>query len=39
MNFAVFTFYNVVGSLFWLGLLLGIGYGLGHTVNAVADSF
>ncbi|BCU63412.1 hypothetical protein F941_03171 [Acinetobacter bouvetii DSM 14964 = CIP 107468] len=39
MNFAVFTFYNVVGSLFWLGLLLGVGYGLGHTVNAVADSF
>lgn len=37
MNIATFTFYNVVGGLIWLGLLLGIGYGLGHTVSAVAD--
>jgi len=37
MNLATFTFYNVVGGLIWLGLLLGIGYGLGHTVSAVAD--
>ncbi|MBL8321560.1 MAG: VTT domain-containing protein [Acinetobacter sp.] len=37
MSFATFTFYNVVGGLIWLGLLLGIGYGLGHTVSAVAD--
>lgn len=37
MNLAVFTMYNVLGSIVWLGLLLGIGYGLGHTVNAVAD--
>ncbi len=37
MNFAVFTLYNVVGGLIWLGLLLGIGYALGHTVSAVAD--
>ena len=37
MNIAVFTFYNVVGGLIWLGLLLGIGYGLGHTVSTVVD--
>ncbi|WP_374664503.1 VTT domain-containing protein [Acinetobacter sp.] len=37
MNLAIFTLYNVVGSIFWLSLLLGIGYGLGHTVSAVAD--
>ena len=37
MNLAVFTFYNVVGGLIWLGLLLGIGYGLGHTVSTVVD--
>ncbi|RKG33523.1 VTT domain-containing protein [Acinetobacter tianfuensis] len=37
MNFAMFTFYNVAGGMLWIGLLLGAGYGLGHTVWAVAD--
>ncbi len=32
MNFATFTIYNVIGSVVWIFLLLGIGYGLGNTV-------
>jgi membrane-associated protein len=37
MNFASFTAYNVLGGLMWIGILLGIGYGVGHTLSAVAD--
>ncbi|MFC6052954.1 hypothetical protein A6M14_06405 [Acinetobacter sp. Ac_877] len=37
MNFASFTAYNVIGGMLWIGALLGIGYGLGHTLHAVVD--
>ena len=37
MNLASFMFYNVLGGFIWIGLLLGIGFFLGHTVSAVAD--
>ena len=37
MNIASFMFYNVLGGFIWIGLLLGIGFFLGHTVSAVAD--
>ena len=37
MNLGTFMFYNVLGGFIWIGLLLGIGYFLGHTVSAVAD--
>lgn len=39
MNFASFTFYNVLGGFIWIGLLLAIGYGVGHTLHAVVDVF
>lgn len=39
MNLASFTFYNVLGGLIWIGLLLAIGYGVGHTLSAVVDVF
>ncbi|WOE30680.1 MULTISPECIES: VTT domain-containing protein [unclassified Acinetobacter] len=39
MNLASFTFYNVIGGFIWIGLLLAIGYGVGHTLYAVADVF
>lgn len=35
MNYASFTAYNVIGGLVWILLLLGMGYGLGHTISAV----
>ena len=37
MSLGTFMFYNVLGGFIWIGLLLGIGYFLGHTVSAVAD--
>ena len=37
MNLASFMFYNVLGGFIWIGLLLGIGFFVGHTVSAVAD--
>lgn len=37
MNILSFSIYNVLGGMIWIGLLLGIGYGLGHTVSTVVD--
>lgn len=39
MNFANFTFYNVLGGLVWIGTLLAIGYGVGETLSVLLDLF
>ena len=35
MNFATFSFYNVLGGFVWIGVLLAIGYGVGETLSAL----
>lgn len=39
MNIWSFTAYNIVGSLIWISLLLGIGYGLGNLFKVTVDLF
>lgn len=39
MNILSFTAYNISGSLIWIFLLLGIGYGAGNLLEVAVDSF
>lgn len=39
MNILSFTAYNIAGSLIWIFLLLGIGYGAGNLLEVAVDSF
>lgn len=39
MNLLSFMFYNVIGGLIWIGLLLGIGYGAGNILELATDWF
>lgn len=39
MNFASFSFYNVLGGFIWIGVLLSIGYGMGNLLSKLLNFF
>ncbi|RYL25345.1 MULTISPECIES: VTT domain-containing protein [Acinetobacter] len=39
MKMSNFMFYNVLGGVFWIGILLGIGYGTGNLISYTVDLF
>lgn len=39
MKYGSFMFYNVLGALIWISLLLGVGFGMGNLISAIIEFF